>query len=107
MIFFEVVGTFDLPPIEAGEEAESFKFRIEVLKDMARQRCFFARIYRRETLRVKPTFPINDCSEDLPQADHEILVADDFIGSDNFQASSKAAVLKKIQRRIEELFVRP
>lgn len=101
----EVVGVFEFSPIYAGEDAESFKFRVEVLRDMSKRRSYFARIYRRETFRVRPTFPIPKFRHNRPAlADHEILVLDDMVGCDDFRASSKLSVLKKVKRRFEEIF---
>jgi hypothetical protein len=34
---YEIVGVYDLQPIGAGDTAESFKFRIEVLQDKSRK----------------------------------------------------------------------
>lgn len=102
----EIVGTYDLEPIDAGETSESFKFRIEVLRDLNKSRHFFARVYRRETFRVQPTFPISEGASERELADHEILVSDDMIGAEDFSGSSKAAVVSKVKKRIEECFKR-
>ena len=105
MQIFEVVGVFDFSPFHAGEEEESFKFRIEVLRDLSKRRSFFARIYRRETFRVRPTFPTAKGKRRMPMlADHEIYVSDDMVGSEDYRAASKAAVVRKVQQRLGTLF---
>jgi hypothetical protein len=100
----KVVGVFDVAPLDAGEASESFKFRIEVLRDLSKKRSFFARIYRRETLRVQATFPIVKGRSRGFLADHEILVGDDALGTANFQASNPASVVRKVRKRIAEVF---
>jgi hypothetical protein len=102
----EVVSVFDLAPMDAGEASESFKFRIEVLKDLGKKRSFFARIYRRETLRVQTTFPIIKGRSRGFLADHEILVVDDALGSTSFRASNPKSVVRKVRKRIAEVFGR-
>ena len=102
----KLVGVFDLAPIDAGETSESLKFRIEVLQDLGKKRSFYARIYRRETLRVKSTFPVGARQSPAFTADHEILVADDAIGAMTFDAASPALVLRKVRARVAEVFAK-
>src|ERR1041384_252023 len=91
----ELVRVFDLEPIDAGETAESFKFRIEILKDLSKKRWFYARVYRRETVRVQPTFPLAKSKSQPFTADHEILVTDDSIGAMTFGAANPLLVVRK------------
>ncbi len=100
----KVVDVFDVAPIDAGETSESFKFRIEVLRDLGKGRSYYARVYRRETLRVQPTFPIPKGRSRRFVADHEVLVTDDAIGATGFEASSPALVIRKVRKRIAEVF---
>jgi hypothetical protein len=102
MKIYEVVSVWDVEPIFAGESEESFKFRIEVLRDPTRSRLFSARVFRRETIRARATFPLGRARGYL--ADHEVLVSDEAIGAESFQATSATAVLRKVCRRIEETF---
>jgi hypothetical protein len=101
---FEIVGIFDFSPLEFNESGESFKFRVEVLRQVGKSRIFFARVYRHETLRVQPTFPLDQIHREESMADHEIIVSDDMVGRDNYRASSKAAVIRNVKKRIEEMF---
>lgn len=103
---YEVVGVFDIAPIDAGETSESFKFRIEVLRDLGKARRFYAKVYRRETLRVRPTFPIVKGRPRGVLADHEVLVADDAIGGGIFEGPSPALVIRKVRKRIADIFRR-
>jgi len=103
MKIYEIVGVYDFQPIEAGDTAESFKFRVEVLQDTTRKRRFVARVYRRETFRIAPTFPISDASA-RESADHEIFVVDDMIGSEEFTGTSKASVVAKVEARVKDCF---
>jgi len=100
----EVVTVFDLAPIDAAERAESFKFRVEVLKVAGRKQAYYARIYRWETFRLQPTFPIIRGRPKGFLADQELLVVDDSIGASDFRASSSAAVVRKVRKRIAEVF---
>lgn len=101
---YKVVGVYDLAPIDAGETSESFKFRIEVLTDLSKRPRFHAKVYRSETLRVRPTFPIAGRRLRGFLADYEMLVADDAIGGISFKASSPALVVRKVRKRIAEVF---
>lgn len=103
---YKVVGVFDVSPIDAGDGLESFKFRIEVLQELHKARSFHARVYRRETLRVQPTFPLRNGQARGFRADHEVLVRDEALGAETFHATSATRVLEKAQVRIAEVFER-
>jgi hypothetical protein len=104
MSVYELVGCYEFAAIDAGEKAESFKFRVEVLRELGKTRRYFARVYRRETFRVAPTYPVETCNPE--PADHEFYVVDEAIGSEDYAATSKAAVLKQVKQRIESIFFR-
>jgi hypothetical protein len=99
----QLVAVYDLEPIDAGEESESFHFRIEVLKDVGRKGQYFAQVLRRETYRMEPTFPIRTPRTKF-LADHEVFVVDEMIGAENYCSTSKAAVIRKVESRIRDVF---
>jgi len=101
----EVVAVFDFASLAAAERAESFKFRVEILKMAGRKkRIYYAKIYRWETFRLQPSFPIVKGRSKGFVADHELLVIDDSIGATHFQASSAASIIRKVRQRIAEIF---
>jgi hypothetical protein len=102
----ELVRVLDVAPINEKGASGSFEFRIEVLRDLSSKRSFFARVYRRESLRVQATFPMVKGRSRGFLADHEVLVADDMIGAESFRAPSAAGVVRKVRWRIAEVFKR-
>lgn len=107
MAFSEVIKVVDLDPIEiADPKAESFRFRVEILRRSDTKKCY-ARIYRRETFRVQPSFPqLKGKPIASNQADHELLVLDSFVGAEDFKGASAAEVLRKVLKAINNVFGR-
>jgi hypothetical protein len=105
LVFSEIVKVIDLDPYEVADpEEESLKFRVEISRRSDTKK-YYARIYRRETFRVRPSFPQ---SKGKPitanQADHEMFVLDTFVGAQDFEGASAAGVLRKVEKAINKVF---
>lgn len=98
----EVVRTIELGPLFVADST-SFKFRVEILRRLE-SGDFFARIYRWEFLRVQPSFPQSNGIISADQADHEILVIDDFIGTQDFSGSTPDNVWQQVEVAINKVF---
>jgi hypothetical protein len=73
----EVVGTFDLEPIAISHDGSpSLNFRIELHVDFDQPAVIRARLWRKEFLRVQPTFPQDAGCPRYEPADEVILVED-------------------------------
>lgn len=107
LMIFEVVKTYDLetiPPVIPTEEGWSF--RIEILKDCSDQGLYSARVCRRESYNLSPTFSQEDSTSDSLNQDyvHEIIVLD--TGKDWSEIREKSAekALEKVLKGIYEIF---
>jgi hypothetical protein len=103
LVFSELVKTIELDPYPIAEPAaETLKFRIEILRRSDTGK-FFARIYRRETFRLQPTFP--QIAGKLPQyqGDHEFHILDDALAPRRFEEQTVEEVLKKVEEAIRDL----
>lgn len=101
---YEVVRTIDLEAIDAGEAQESFKFRIEVLRDLGQSESFFVRIYRRETFRIQPTFPLEESGPHNDLADHEFFIIDDAIEAEEIVGNNLLLVTEEALKAIKKCF---
>ena len=102
---YEVVKTFDLEPIAVPTDVgEAYKFRIEILQEYKPDSQYHARVYRRETYRLQPTFPLTNGEPEHESWDHEILVVDDGHHWDLCKGYAIEDVLEKVLQRIHETF---
>ena len=102
---YEVVKIFELEPIDVSEDmGESYKFRIEILRECKSDGQYHARVYRRETYRLQPTFPLIDGEPYNESWDHEILVVDDAQDWECCKGGSVDEVLAQVTQRIHEIF---
>ena len=81
MRFFELVGVFDLDAIPGGEGDEDYNFRVEITREVGEESRFLGRLYRRESYRIQPTFPLADSQTVALRADHELFVVDDMMAA--------------------------
>lgn len=106
--FHEVVKTYELEPIATPSGAgESYKFRIEILRESGSRTVFHARVFRHETYRIQPTFPQKNRMPRREAWDHEIIVLDDQFESQDFRGKNAEVVLEKVMKRIQEIFGLP
>lgn len=103
---FEVVRVLDLEPIvpvsDDGSQ-ESFKFRIEVLHEHSSGE-HFVRVYRHETFRIPPTFPVAEDGAQNQAWDKELLVRDEARDWDRFRGRSADEVVEAVLKEITEVF---
>ena len=77
---FEVVKVLDVEPVEVGD-GEAFRFRLEIRRELGSD-SYEGRVYRLETYRLRPTFPLsNDVVLDQLN-DAMIYVVDEVFDSD-------------------------
>jgi len=102
---YEVAKIIDLEPIEASEASgESYKFRIEILRECKTDGQYHARVYRRETYRLQPTFPLSNGAPERASWDHEILVVDEAQDWEHCTGHSVDEVLAQVTQRIYAIF---
>lgn len=101
----EVVKIFEVAPLHTREDlTESYKFRIEILTLYQGDGRYYPRVYRRETYRLQPTFPLVQGASDNECWDHEMLVLDEAVDWENCTGQSVEEVLDKVTRKIHEIF---
>lgn len=102
---FDLVQVIDLEPIIISEDnGTSFEFRIEILKECKRRPLFHARVYRRETFRLRPTFPIAKGRKRIAGlSDEELFVLDVGKWTDK-KGKTPRAVLEGVLKEIQETF---
>ena len=102
---YEVVKIFELEPLDVAEDVgESYKFRLEILRACTSNGPYHARVYRRETYRLQPTFPMINGEPQNESWDHEILVVDDAQDWESCTGWSVEEVLAQVTQRIHEIF---
>ena len=90
----EIVGHFELDPIELSDGSTPLEFRIEILRLPGGR--FTARLLRWEMYEVKP-FDLRDSGG---IAHEEVLVADILPGTGEVDAASPDAVLREVLDRL-------
>jgi hypothetical protein len=102
---YEVAKIIELEPIDVSEAVgESYKFRIEILQEGTLDGQYHARVYRRETYRLQPTFPLTDGEPENACWDQEILVVDEARDWEHCTGQSVDEVLAQVIQRIHEIF---
>lgn len=100
---FEVIKTLDMGEIQPGTDVPSYRFRIELLKQY-RYKRYHARVYRKETFRVQPTFPQKDGAPQYEPSDEEIFVEDSLERWEELSGRTAKDVLDKVLRKIRQTF---
>ena len=102
---YEVTKIIELEPIDMSEAVgESYKFRIEILRECKQDGQYHARVYRRETYRLQPTFPMINGEPENACWDHEILVVDDAQDWEHCTGQSADEALTQVTQRIHAIF---
>lgn len=102
----ELVKVLDVEPIVPVSDdgtQESFKFRIEVLLEQSSGE-HFVRVYRHETYRIPPTFPIAEDGARNQSWDKELLVRDEARDWDRFRGRNADEVVEAVLDEIAEVF---
>lgn len=101
----ELVKTIDLEPIIVEETNQDYHFRIEVMRDERSEKRFPARVYRRESYSLQPTFKIDgELAYDL--ANCWLWVEDDQNLLGKIEGSSVEEVVEQAVRARDELEAR-
>lgn len=103
----ELVKVFELDPIYPSDDGgwESYNFRIEILQESKPGSLLHARVWRRETFRISPTFPTPRTEKQMNEpSDEEILVADVFQKWETLTGKTPEQVLEKVLKRIRKTF---
>ena len=103
---FEIVKVVDLSPIHPADDAlEPYKFRIEILRELEPPGQFRARVWRRETFRITPTYPTpEEQDQDQDSWDEEIIIADTAGEWEKIRGESAEEALEQVLGRIKETF---
>ncbi len=104
MELYEIIKTYELDPIDLGDGEEELNFRIEILKYGADEKRFTARVYRRETYQMKPSFASLEKSIGSDCADHEIFVVDDTFNQESFSSDCEEMALAMVLSEIKKVF---
>src|SRR6266496_4557068 len=104
---FEIVQTFETEEIAVEDpDLPRFVFRVELLKDSRPGGRFQARLYRKETFRLQPTFPQEAGQPKYDPSDEVILVGDSFRSWEEFQGRTAKEVLARVLSEIRKIFNR-
>ncbi len=103
--FRELIKVIDLEPFHRGE-GDLFRFRIEIFKWLNSER-YGGRVYRFETYRLSPTFPL--CDDRVPNIlnDALIYIADDMFDEGFLIGKSPQEVIEKFSLEFERIFGSP
>ena len=101
---FQLVRTLELERIVmTGDDLGDYTFRIEVLRECPRRNHYYARVWRLESLRVRPTFPMKK----RESSDKEILVIDVAVAPNDSPAKTEHQVVERVLTKIHEMFRLP
>ncbi|WP_225584870.1 hypothetical protein [Acidovorax sp. ACV01] len=98
----EVVKIFDVEPFEAGE-GDLFRFRVEITRDF-NGGLLRGIVYRLETYRLQPTYPLLDGQPCEWSSDALLHVIDDNYDADSLSGHSVDEVLEKFQAALAARF---
>jgi hypothetical protein len=101
---WEVVKIVDLNEIVLANDNPRISFRVEILRAWRSRRTHRARVYRRETFRVQPTFPQSAGKPQYEPSDEEFFVED--VAGDWGTVKGRTAkdVLDKVLRKLRQIF---
>ena len=98
----ELVRTIDVDPFSTGD-GDEFRFRLEISREVNTTR-YQGRVFRLETYRLQPTFPLAGDDAAEGKDDALIYVGDHMFDPDLLQGTSADEVLGKFQARFDGLF---
>lgn len=101
---WEVVKVVDLKEITPNNKTPSYLFRVEILKEYGSRGKYRARVYRKETFRIQPTFPQKDGTPQYEPSDEAVFI-EDYAGEwEEIKGKTAMEVLQKVLRKIRMLF---
>lgn len=98
----ELVRTIDVEPFSTGD-GDALRFRLEISRDVNTTK-YQGRVFRLETYRLQPTFPLTDDGVIDSKDDALIYVGDHMFDPDQLQGISADEVLGKFQALFHGLF---
>lgn len=98
----ELVRTIDVEPFHAGN-GDAFRFRLEISREV-NTTTYQGRVFRLETYRLQPTFPLAGGAAREGKDDALIYVGDHMFDPDLLKGTSADEVLGKFQARLDTLF---
>ena len=101
VVFREVVRTFDLAPIETGDEA--VRLRIDILHEEGAEKPCSARIWRLAAIRLHPL----EAEDEEEAEEFRVLIEDETIGGESFEGTTVDEVLDQIRHRIRAAWYIP
>lgn len=99
---YELVSHYALDPIET-ENNESFLYEVDVYRETAGEKRYFAKVYRREFFRLQLSFSKASDGSSI-ECDEELLVEDIARAWTESRWSSVEDVLQFVLQEIEQLF---
>lgn len=102
----EVLRVVELTPIRVGTGGEDLKFRIELIRTRGTTREVRARVWRHETFRLRPSFPVKRSGEPRTEAwDKELLIQDEAYHWDGITGKTADQVLRKVLAVLKDLLM--
>jgi hypothetical protein len=98
----ELVRAIDVEPFDAGN-GDAFRFRLEISREV-NTTLYQGRVFRLETYRLQPTFPLTGAAAMEGEDDALIYVGDHMFDPDLLKGTSADEVLGKFQARLDTLF---
>lgn len=98
----ELVRTVDVEPFST-DDGDALRFRLEISREVNTTR-YKGRVFRLETYRLQPTFPLAGDLATCSKDDALIHVGDHMFDPDLLQGNSADEVLGKFQALFEGLF---
>lgn len=104
MVAWEVVKVVDLSEIVLANDNPRISFRVEILRAWRPRGAYRARVYRKETFRVQPTFPQKSGRPQYEPSDEEFFVEDVAGDWEALHGKTAKEVLDKVLRKIRQIF---
>ncbi len=98
----ELVRTIDVESFHAGN-GDAFRFRLEISREVNTTR-YQGRVFRLETYRLQPTFPLAGEAAREGEDDALIYVGDHMFDADLLKGTSADEVLDKFQALFHSIF---
>lgn len=101
---WEIVKVIDLKEITPNTQTASFSFRVEILREYGRRNTYLARVYRKETFRIQPTFPQKGGAPQYEPSDETFFIEDQVGAWREINGKTVKEVLRKVSEKIRETF---
>lgn len=100
----EVVKIVDLETIASRGNTPSFHFRVEILREIKDRGRYRARVYRRETFRIQPSFP-QKAGRPIYHRSDEFFFVEDFARDwESLTGKTEKEILNRVLRELRRIF---